>query len=122
MSKEIGLGDLVEDCINGYKGVVFGIEPDGEKTYVHFKRTYSSWSGCDPRLGFPHRLNIKNVKVLRKADPMEELTPQLTADEKIDLLLEHLGLEFETIPSNVKVIKKRTPTSKTTKSNIRGVK
>lgn len=107
---KVEVGDLVEDAINGYKGVVFRVESQATKTYVHFRRTYSSWSGCDPRLGYPHRLNAKNVILLEKGYEMPEQNTELTLEEKVDMLFEHLGLEIVVKPSVVKLQKrKQTP-------------
>lgn len=102
----IELGDLVKDGINGYEGVVFGIEPDGDKTFVHFKRTFNAWQLCEPRLGTPHRINIKNIVLLKKRG--EHNSHSINIDDKVDLILNYLGLEIITEPAKA-IIKKAPP-------------
>lgn len=105
MNCQIELGDYVRDAINGYKGVVFGIEPDGDKTYIHFKRTNKDLYGN--RFGNEtNRINAKNIEILSKGDcPMPKVVPQskLALERKLDLLLEHLGLEIVVEPARMQV-------------------
>jgi hypothetical protein len=108
MSK-VGLGDLVKDAINGYEGVVFGIEPENNKTYVHFKRTTKDLYGN--RYGNQtNRINIKNIVVLRKAEPEEGVqitipstVPEL--EERLNRLMEYLGVEEVTKPQSITINK-----------------
>lgn len=103
MSKDIRLGDKVKDAINGYEGVVFGIEPDGDKTYIHFKRTKEAYEwGNTGTLQPTNRINIKNIILLGRPEPSE---PYVSLEDKVDMILNHLGLKIETTPAQVKLKK-----------------
>jgi hypothetical protein len=122
MNKNIELGDLVRDIINGYQGIVFGIEPmpDG-KVYIHFKRTKDAWSGVTC-VGQVNRINAKNITILEKCDPpvVEEADhlSYLSTSKKLDLLLEHLGLQIIEEPAKVTI----APTKELTISNSSVIK
>lgn len=101
--KVVQVGDLVKDIINGYQGFVFDVESDGINTYVHFQRTNMTLYGNRNR-NTTNRINIKNITVLQKGNCMPE-ERKLSTTEKLNMLLEYLGLEFETIPEEVKIVK-----------------
>lgn len=111
MSKNIELGDLVKDQINGYSGIVFGIEQDGDKVFIHFKETNSSWQGWSPTFK-NHRIILKNITLQIKhyAEPTsvetEIIDNYLTTDQKVNMIADYLDIKFETIPSKTVIQKK----------------
>lgn len=108
MSKEIKLGDLVKDAINGYEGIVFGIEPDGDNTFIHFKRTKDAWSLYGNRNNnATNRINLRNI-VLLESRGQEPVVAEsfVSLEEKVDAILEHLNLEVKVKPATLSLEKK----------------
>jgi hypothetical protein len=95
--KSINVGDLVEDCINSYSGIVFKIETDGSDTWAYFVRRDKTLYGN--RYGNEtNRINTKNLRVLEPC-PSPHVDPRIyDLYSKYQRLMEHLGLEETTIP------------------------